>query len=124
MSSDPFEDFSDDDLGYAPKAGGIAARAGMAADVPYLRSLNEEQREEEERDFLGGLAEQTAERWALLEHVLGLSVRRGRSKLPTDWRCLLVRHAKRGGGLARCDLRTAAAARRLHAARVADGHVE
>ncbi len=44
MSSDPLEDFSDDDLGYAPKAGGIAARAGMAADVPYLRSLNEEQR--------------------------------------------------------------------------------
>ncbi|MEM7429470.1 MAG: UvrD-helicase domain-containing protein [Pseudomonadota bacterium] len=44
MSSDPFEDFSDDDLGYAPRAGGIAARAGMAADVPYLRSLNEEQR--------------------------------------------------------------------------------
>ena len=45
MSSDPFENLSDDDLGYAPKAGGIAARAGMAADVPYLRSLNAEQRE-------------------------------------------------------------------------------
>ena len=45
MSSDPLEDLSDDDLGYAPKAGGIAARAGMAADVPYLRSLNAEQRE-------------------------------------------------------------------------------
>ncbi len=45
MSSDPLEDFSDDDLGYVPKEGGIAARAGMAADVPYLRSLNPEQRD-------------------------------------------------------------------------------
>ena len=44
MNSDPLEDFSDDDLGYVPKPGGIASRAGTAAEAPYLSSLNAEQR--------------------------------------------------------------------------------
>ncbi|MEM8687182.1 MAG: UvrD-helicase domain-containing protein [Pseudomonadota bacterium] len=45
MTSDPLEEFSDDDLGYVPKEGGIAARAGLTTEAPYLASLNEEQRE-------------------------------------------------------------------------------
>ena len=45
MTSDPLEDLSDDDLGYVPKRDGIAARAGVAAEFPYLQTLNAEQRE-------------------------------------------------------------------------------
>lgn len=45
MTSDPLEELSDDDLGYVPKEGGIASRAGAPAEAPYLASLNPEQRE-------------------------------------------------------------------------------